>query len=98
VFENPHSSKLKALAATDANRFFVFPDPGSVILITMPAKLAILARTVVPELFARAMSLVNRMLPAATGPDGNRTEDGMGVIEGPDANLRACPTHEMSRW
>ena len=46
------------------------------LVITVPAKLAILARTVAPELFARAMSLVNRMLPDATGPDGNRTEDG----------------------
>jgi short-subunit dehydrogenase len=46
------------------------------LVITVPAKLAILARTVAPELFARAMSLVNRMLPEATGPDGNRTEDG----------------------
>ena len=46
------------------------------LVITMSAKLAILARTLAPELFARAMSVVNRMLPAATGPDGNRTEDG----------------------
>jgi NAD(P)-dependent dehydrogenase (short-subunit alcohol dehydrogenase family) len=46
------------------------------LVITVPAKLAILARTVAPELFARAISLVNRLLPMATGPEGDRSEDG----------------------
>ena len=46
------------------------------LVITIPAKLAILASTVAPELFARIMAAVNRMLPDATGADGDRMEDG----------------------
>jgi NAD(P)-dependent dehydrogenase (short-subunit alcohol dehydrogenase family) len=46
------------------------------LVITIPAKLAILARTLAPEIFARAMSAVNRVLPEATGSDGDRTESG----------------------
>ena len=46
------------------------------LVITMPAKLAILARTVAPELFARVLSAVNRLLPEMTGAEGDRSEDG----------------------
>jgi NAD(P)-dependent dehydrogenase (short-subunit alcohol dehydrogenase family) len=46
------------------------------LVITIPAKLAILARTLAPEIFARAMSAVNRMLPEPTGSVGDRSEDG----------------------
>ena len=40
------------------------------------AKLAILARTVAPELFADAMAMMNRLLPDAAGPDGNIARPG----------------------
>jgi NAD(P)-dependent dehydrogenase (short-subunit alcohol dehydrogenase family) len=42
------------------------------LVITVQAKLAILARTMAPELFARAMSLINGLLPAPTGAEGDR--------------------------
>jgi NAD(P)-dependent dehydrogenase (short-subunit alcohol dehydrogenase family) len=41
------------------------------LVITMQAKLAVLAHTIAPEWFADAMSLVQRMLPAAAGRDGD---------------------------
>ena len=46
------------------------------LVITVQAKLAILARTMMPELFAKAMSMINALLPAPTGVDGNRTRLG----------------------
>jgi NAD(P)-dependent dehydrogenase (short-subunit alcohol dehydrogenase family) len=41
------------------------------LVITVQAKLAILARTVAPELFAHAMAAMNSLLPAPTGRDGD---------------------------
>jgi NAD(P)-dependent dehydrogenase (short-subunit alcohol dehydrogenase family) len=41
------------------------------LVITVQAKMAILARTVAPELFAAAMAMINRLLPPPTGPDGD---------------------------
>jgi NAD(P)-dependent dehydrogenase (short-subunit alcohol dehydrogenase family) len=46
------------------------------LVITVPAKLAVLARTIAPELFADTMALVNRLLPRATGPDGDVAQPG----------------------
>ena len=42
------------------------------LVITVQAKLAILARTLAPELFAKAMSMINALLPPPTGVDGDR--------------------------
>ncbi|AMY10691.1 Fatty acyl-CoA reductase [Luteitalea pratensis] len=52
------------------------------LVITIQAKLAILARAVVPELFSDAMSLVHRLLPRAVGPEGDVAAPGHSV--GPD--------------
>jgi NAD(P)-dependent dehydrogenase (short-subunit alcohol dehydrogenase family) len=41
------------------------------LVITVQAKIAILARTVAPELFATAMAMINRLLPPPTGPEGD---------------------------
>jgi NAD(P)-dependent dehydrogenase (short-subunit alcohol dehydrogenase family) len=46
------------------------------LVITIPAKLAVLARTLAPELFSDAMSLVNRVLPRAVGSEGDVAESG----------------------
>jgi hypothetical protein len=46
------------------------------LVITIQAKLAILARTIAPELFSAAMSLVHRLLPRAVGPEGDVAEAG----------------------
>jgi short-subunit dehydrogenase len=67
------------------------------LVITIPAKLAILARTVAPELFARAMSMVNRMLPAATGSDGDRTEDGKTAGSGWASSKILAPTYAAAQ-
>jgi NAD(P)-dependent dehydrogenase (short-subunit alcohol dehydrogenase family) len=46
------------------------------LVITPQAKLAIVARAVAPELFGMVMSLMNRLLPASTGPDGDAARPG----------------------
>jgi hypothetical protein len=46
------------------------------LVITPQAKLAIVARAVAPELFGLAMSLMNRLLPAPAGPDGDVARPG----------------------
>ena len=48
----------------------------SELVITVQAKLAIIARTVAPELFATAMTLINGLLPQSTGADGDTTRLG----------------------
>lgn len=45
------------------------------LVITVQAKLAILARTVAPELFADVMSLIDRLLPGPA-PDGDEARPG----------------------
>ena len=46
------------------------------LVITLQAKLAVVARTMAPELFARVMSYINGLLPPPTGADGDRTKLG----------------------
>ena len=46
------------------------------LVITVQAKLAILARTIAPELFARAMTAINALLPPPAAADGDRTRLG----------------------
>jgi short-subunit dehydrogenase len=46
------------------------------LVITVQAKFAVLARTLAPELFSDAMSLVHRLLPHAVGPEGDVAEPG----------------------
>jgi NAD(P)-dependent dehydrogenase (short-subunit alcohol dehydrogenase family) len=49
------------------------------LVITIQAKLAILARTIAPELFSDVMSLVDRLLPWPAGPEGDVAESGRSV-------------------
>ena len=49
------------------------------LVITLQAKLAVLARTVMPELFSDAMSLIHRLLPRAAGPEGDIAEPGRSI-------------------
>ena len=49
------------------------------LVITVQAKLAVLARTIVPQLFSDAMSLVERLLPRAAGPEGDVAQPGRSV-------------------
>jgi NAD(P)-dependent dehydrogenase (short-subunit alcohol dehydrogenase family) len=41
------------------------------LVITVQAKLAIIARTMAPELFAKAMTMINGLLPQSTGAEGD---------------------------
>ena len=46
------------------------------LVITLSAKLAIVARTLLPESFADAMTLTSNLLPGGTGPEGNVAQPG----------------------
>jgi NAD(P)-dependent dehydrogenase (short-subunit alcohol dehydrogenase family) len=46
------------------------------LVITLQAKVAILARTIAPEFFADAMSFMNHLLPPPTGHEGDRPRPG----------------------
>ncbi len=46
------------------------------LVITIQAKLAVLARTIAPELVAHALAITNRLLPPPTGPAGDRVRPG----------------------
>jgi short-subunit dehydrogenase len=46
------------------------------LVITWPAKLAVVATAVMPESVALMMSLANRLLPGATGESGDRAHSG----------------------
>jgi short-subunit dehydrogenase len=69
------------------------------LIITIQAKLAVLARYAAPELFADLMALTNAVLPApADTPDGNRARTGReseSPAAGPTSPLTA-PTYEAA--
>jgi NAD(P)-dependent dehydrogenase (short-subunit alcohol dehydrogenase family) len=46
------------------------------LVITWPARLAIIANAVAPEIFASAMTIANRLLPRASGGDGDAAHSG----------------------
>lgn len=46
------------------------------LVITLPAKFAIVARTLAPEMFAEAMTLTNSLLPGPTGSEGDVARPG----------------------
>jgi NAD(P)-dependent dehydrogenase (short-subunit alcohol dehydrogenase family) len=62
------------------------------VIITLPAKLAVLARTVVPELVADAMVIANSLLPTPGSPssgDAHRGSDSESTWAGPSSVLTA---------
>jgi short-subunit dehydrogenase len=46
------------------------------LIVTVQAKIAVLARTVAPELFADTMALINQLLPAPSQSDGEEAKGG----------------------
>ena len=69
------------LASIDANRaarqiIAACRHGEAELVITLQAKIAVLAHEIAPELFADAMALMNRLLPGPTGSDGDRARPG----------------------
>ena len=63
------------------------------LVITMQAKLAVLARNAAPELFADTMALINQLLPGPSGRDGDVAKEGReseSDVAGPSAPLTAA--------
>jgi short-subunit dehydrogenase len=70
------------------------------LVITLQAKLAILARDLAPELFAHAMTVVNGLLPAPTGRDGDSAQPGHqseSSLAGPPSPLTATTYNAAAR-
>jgi hypothetical protein len=67
-------------------------------VITLQAKMAIVARTVAPELFAETMALINQLLPGPSTRDGDVATEGReneSKFAGPSAPLTA-PTYDAA--
>ncbi|HKC58319.1 MAG TPA: SDR family NAD(P)-dependent oxidoreductase [Vicinamibacterales bacterium] len=63
------------------------------LVITMQAKLAVLARNAAPELFAEAMALINQLLPEPSRRNGDVAREGReseSELAGPSASLTAA--------
>ncbi len=68
------------------------------LIITVQAKMAVLARTVAPELFADTMAIINQLLPGPTGREGDTAREGReseSELAGPSATLTA-PTYRAA--
>jgi short-subunit dehydrogenase len=62
------------------------------LVITLQAKMAVLARTIAPELFADTMALINQLLPGPAMRDGHVAREGReseSDLAGPSAPLTA---------
>ena len=68
------------------------------LIITVQAKMAVLARTLAPELFSDTMALINELLPAPSMRDGDVAREGReseSDVAGPSAPLTA-PTYRAA--
>jgi short-subunit dehydrogenase len=63
------------------------------LVITLPAKLAVMVRTLAPELFSDAMSLVQRALPGPGGADGDVARSGLDSGPGWAPQTVIAPMH-----
>jgi NAD(P)-dependent dehydrogenase (short-subunit alcohol dehydrogenase family) len=63
------------------------------LVITVQAKLAVLARTIAPQLFSDAMTLVQRLLPRAVGPEGDVSQPGYAIESKWLASTVLTPMH-----
>jgi len=94
------SLPLSSISATRAARQIVEAcrRGDAELVITLQAKLAILARTLAPELFADMMTMLNRLLPGPAA-GGDRAEPGRAnesAWAGPPSVLTA-PTYRAAR-
>jgi hypothetical protein len=67
------------------------------LVITVQAKLAVLARTIAPELFNDAMALVQRMLPRPVGPEGDLAEPGRSAGSNWVPSMVVAPMYAAAR-
>jgi len=67
------------------------------LVITVQAKLAVLARTIAPGLFSGAMSLVQRFLPSAVGPEGDVAASGRSAGSGRAPSAILAPMYAAAR-
>lgn len=67
------------------------------LIITVQAHLAVLARTLAPEIFAEAVAMVNRLLPAAAGPRGDVARPGRASESAWAPSLLTAPTYAAAR-
>ena len=66
------------------------------LIITLQAKMAVLARTIVPELFADTMALINQLLPGPAMRDGDVARGGPGERIGSGGTVSAADGPDLS--
>jgi NAD(P)-dependent dehydrogenase (short-subunit alcohol dehydrogenase family) len=66
------------------------------LTITVQARMAVLAHDLAPELFADAMALMNRLLPAPTGHDGDHARAGRNSESRWAPSPLTTPTYEAA--
>lgn len=66
------------------------------LTISIQARMAILASTLFPGLFARGMQIYNRFLPGATGPSGDESKTGWESQSSVSRLSLAQPTYEAA--
>ena len=86
------------LASIDANRaarqiIAACRRGEAELVITVQAKLAVLAHEMAPELFADAMALMNRLLPGSTTADGDHARSGRESESGWAPSPLTAPTY-----
>ena len=67
------------------------------LVITLPAKLAVLARNLTPELFSEALSLTHQMLPGPVGVEGDVAQPGRVAGPGWAPPALLAPMHAAAR-
>jgi NAD(P)-dependent dehydrogenase (short-subunit alcohol dehydrogenase family) len=70
-------------------------DPD--LTVTIQARMAIVASTIAPRLFARVMQIYNRLLPAPVGPDGDVAKSGWESGSRISDSPLVRPTYEAAR-
>jgi len=86
----PLASISPERAATQIIRACRYGDAE--LIITMQAKIAVLARTAAPELFAQTMALINQLLPGPAARNGDAAREGReseSDLAGPSSRLTA---------
>ena len=86
-------AEVEALLTSDAFVIDACRYGRAELIITMQAKLAILARTLAPEIIADVMTFMNGLLPAPTHGDGDESRPGHASESrwaGPDHALTAA--------
>lgn len=91
------SLPLASISAERAARQIICRRGDAELVITVQAKLAVLARAAAPELFQDAMAMVNRLLPGPASADGDVARPGRESESEWAPSALTAPIYEAAR-